>query len=128
MIFKGKGRLQIDNGVRIVTNSDIVRYYQWLIHKYHYNTIKTQTPAHGAHVTLWNPNLHRTANVDAIRQYEGKTIEFEYDAGNVYGGRTNFWIPVNCDEGYDLIAKMGIIYNKQWQGLHMTVCNFKFNN
>ena len=51
-MFKTTGKIQVKNGIRIIGDLDMIRYYHRLIEFYTYRTEKLQLPAHGCHVTL----------------------------------------------------------------------------
>lgn len=127
-VYKSKGKLVIDNGLRIVCGYDFILYYKWLIDKYFYNTQKLQLPAHGSHITIINPNIHNNFTYQPALPYIGKDIEFTYNPLDIYESKVNFWLPIQCPLA-DKIKKMcGAVEKKNWYGNHLTICNRKFND
>jgi len=127
-MFKSYGKLQIDNGVRIIVKLDFLLYYKRLIEMYHYNTLKLQIPKHLGHITLINPKIHKNVNYDNAKKYIGKYIEFSYNPLEIYESRVNFWIPVISPQA-DLIKKeCNVDDGKNYWGLHCTVGNMKDSN
>jgi hypothetical protein len=120
------GIIKVTNdGVRIITGFDLVRYYQWLINKGTYNTIKNQLPKFGAHVTILNKTLHNFS-VKEASQFHNQQLEFIYFPEKIYQSRVNFWIPVECPRALE-IKKILKVTDKDFWGLHLTVCNRKFD-
>lgn len=127
-MIKCCGKVQIDNGIRIVTSIDICLYYRRLIHSHYYETIKTQVPSHGAHITVANPKIHKEAYYDLAKKYLDKSVEFFYSPEDVYISNVNFWFPVKCEWADNVRAELNINDGPSWWGYHLTVCNKKFNN
>lgn len=127
MIFKSLGTIQVKDGVRILANLDLIRYYHRLIDFYNYRTEKLQLPSHGAHITLINPKIHRV-NWELARKFHGRTVEFEYDPTKIHESRVNYWIPVTCEYGEALKKVIGVRDGPNYWGLHCTVANRKFND
>jgi hypothetical protein len=127
-MFKSFGKLEINNGVRIITSIDFVLYYKWLIEKHFYNTRKFQIPKHLAHSTLINPKIHKNVDISMAKKYVGKKIEFEYNPLEIYESKVNFWIPIICPEGDEIKKKCNVDDGKNYWGLHLTICNTKFDN
>jgi len=125
-MFKSVGKIQVRDGVRIIADLDLIRYYHRLIDFYHYRTEKLQLPAHGAHVTLINPKLHNVNWKNAL-PLNGKEVEFEYFPENAFESRVNFWIPVKCEYADALKRLLKVNDGPRYLGLHMTVANRKFN-
>jgi hypothetical protein len=121
------GRLQVENGIRIITSIDFCRYYQWLIFK-KFPHIKTQLPRHGAHITLCSPVIHGISDFSLAKSYKGKKVEFKYSPVDIYQSKVNFWIPVVSCPIYKEMKKLLRFEEKRgWWGLHITICNSKFN-
>jgi len=121
------GHIEVKNGIRIITNIDLCRFYRSLISK-RYPSLKTQLPKHGAHVTLCSPKVHGISNFNLARYLHGKKTTFEYSPLEIYKSRVNFWLPVyNCPV-YKEVKKLFRVKEKEgWLGLHLTICNTKFN-
>jgi hypothetical protein len=126
--IKATGWLQIDDAVRIVTNADICRYYQWFITKEFWYTVKTQLPRHGAHITVVNPKIHKSNDFRAIRNLKGQRVNFEFDPTCLYGSRVNYWIPVKCPMVKRIRDILKITEYGCDKGPHLTICNKKFND
>jgi hypothetical protein len=126
--IKGSGWIQINDAVRIVSDLDICRYYQWFIKKQFWNTVKTQLPKHGTHITIVNPKIYKGGDFKAIQQFKNKRVEFEYNPSEMYISRVNFWIPVKCDVVKTIRDILNIKEYGCDKGPHMTVCNKKFND
>lgn len=127
-MFKCFGRIQVDNGIRIITSTDICLYYQKLIHFYYYKTVKTQIPAHGGHITLANPKIHKSADYELAQKYIDKEVEFWYHPEDVYISKVNFWFPVKCEWAENVRDELNIWDGPDWWGYHLTIANKKFNN
>lgn len=122
----GEGIVKVtDTGVRIITNLDIVRYYQWLITKGTWGTIKTQLPKWGAHITIVNKKIHNFSVREAM-QFHNLRLQFLYYPEKMYQSRVNFWIPVDCPEALKIKKQLKVSDNDFW-GLHLTICNLKFD-
>jgi len=126
--FKATGKLEVNNGLRIVCDYDFIRYYKWLIEKAFWNTQRLQLPAHGSHITLLNPKIHKGFTYAPALPYIGKDIEFIYDPSTIYESKVNFWLPVKCEFAEQLKNKCGVYEGKNYWGLHLTICNRKFND
>lgn len=124
-----EGTLHIgDDVVRLKVSNDLVKYYKHLIDK----EIKlfTNTPAHGAHITLWNPKIHGKLPDDKkkfLKKFYGKNkLKFEYSNDIIEGGRNknfrNFYVKVR---GISLSTICSYLDNGQERHLHLTICNTK---
>lgn len=121
-----KGRIEVNNGVRLVTRLDFCAYYRWLIGR-NMPWVRTQVPMHGAHITICNPKIHKITDYRNVNDLHGKTYFFEYYPEELYRSPKNFWIPANTD-AYDVVkSRLGFVESKNWWGLHLTVCNMKFD-
>ena len=125
-MFKSSGYLQVSDGVRIITSHDTIRYYHRLVTEYFFHCEKFQLPAHGAHVTVINPKIHKV-NWAKARKYSGKVVEFEVFPEKAHISAVNVWLPVHCDFADDLKKELGVNDGPNYWGMHMTVCNKKFN-
>lgn len=125
-MFKTIGKIQVQNGIRVIGDLDLIRYYHRLIDFHNYRTEKLQLPAHGCHVTLVNPTLHKVKWEDA-KKYHGRIVEFTCYPEKTYESRVNYWIPVECEYGDALKKLLGVDDGPNYWGLHLTVCNRKFN-
>ena len=127
-MFKSNGILEVNDGLRIVTQLDFNLYYKWLIERYHWNTVKLQLPKHRGHITLINPKIHKGFTYTPAIPYIGKKIEFQYDPLKIYESKVNFWIPIKCELGEQIKKECGIIENSNYWGLHFTIANTKYEN
>ena len=127
MKLKGTGRIEVNNGVRIVMDFDICRYYSWFIKKEFWNTIKTQIPKHGGHLTLVNPKIHKITDFSKVMKYNNRKEEFDYEPERLYISKVNFWIPANVPIGTEIKDLLGVVEGPNWYGDHITVANRKFN-
>ena len=124
-MFKSNGRLEIRNGVRIITSLDFCLYYQRLFGYYTYKTIKSQIPMHGGHISIYLPDIHgKNIDTSIIKHLSGKIIEFEYTPENIVITRKNVWTPVICPEALIIKNQLNVI-DKNFLGFHLTLCNFK---
>lgn len=124
-MFKSYGKLQISNGVRIMAPFDIVLYYRTLFSYDTYNTIKSQTPKHFAHISIYLPDIHgKNVDTSVIKHLEGKRIEFEYDPTQFRITTKNVWMLVKCEEAERIKKQLNIV-DKNFLGFHMVVANFK---
>lgn len=127
-MFKTKGHLQVKDGaVRIIAGLDLIKYYHSLVNFHNYRTQRLQLPAHGAHVTIINPKIHRGIDVNPAKEYAGWEVEFEYYPENIFISPRNYWIPVKCVFADFLKRKLKVNDGKGYLGLHLTVANNKFN-
>ena len=125
-MFKSFGKLEIREGVRIVGCYDIARYYQRLFQMAHWNTIPSQLPAHGLHLSIYLPDIHgKNVDVSPINHLNDERIEFEYNPEDMVITRKNVWVNVKCDRAMEIKNMLGIVDKNFW-GWHFTVCNFKF--
>jgi len=125
-MFKCSGTIQVIDGVRIITDLDLIRYYHWLVTEHFYNCQRFQLPTHGAHVTVINPKLHKV-NWSKARKYIGKVVEFEVFPEDAYVSAVNVWIPVKCAFADGIKKELGVDDGPKYWGMHATVCNRKFN-
>ena len=126
-MFKSCGYLQIKDGVRIICSYDIVRYYQKLFQMAHWNTVKSQLPAHGCHVSIALPSIHGNFDVSPIKHLAGEIIEFEYNPEDIVITRKNVWMNVKCPRAQEIKDMLQIV-DKNFFSYHLVVCNFKFEN
>jgi hypothetical protein len=127
-MFKSKGHLQVKDGaVRIVAGLDLIKYYHNLVNFHNYRTQRLQLPAHGAHITVVNPKIHRGININPAKEFDGWEVEFDYFPEDMYVSRVNYWIPVKCVFADFLKRKLKVDDGENYWGLHLTVCNKKFN-
>lgn len=126
-MFKAYGKLEIDDGLRLIIDKDFILYYKWLIVKSFYNTIKVQLPMYDAHSTLINPKIHKNFTYSPALPYIGKFIEFTYNPLNMFESKVNFWLPIQCEIGEKIKKECGVIDDENYWGLHLTICNKKFN-
>jgi len=126
-MFKSIGKIQVNDGIRIVANLDLIRYYKKLIDFDCYNTQKLQLPTHGAHVTIVNPKIHKKVRWWECKNYHGQLVEFEYYPEAAYVSSVNYWLPVECEFAMQIIDKLKVDNGDNWWGLHLTICNKKFN-
>ena len=128
MNYYSTGKLEINNGLRIVCGYDFIQYYKWLIEKSFWNTKKFQLPAHGSHITLLNPKIHKKFTYEPALPHIGKDISFSYNPLDVYESKVNFWLPIKCEFAEKLKNMCGVVENANYWGLHLTICNRKFND
>lgn len=122
------GQIEVDNGVRIKTSTDFCFYYKKLIEKARPG-IRVQIPKHKAHVTLYNPKLHGKKDLALVKHLHGKQVGFTYNPEKVFISKVNFWFPVwDCATYKEIKSILRFRETKEWRGLHITVCNKKFNN
>ena len=127
-MFKSKGKIEVTNGIRILTDLDFILYYKWLIDKYNYNTIKLQIPKHLGHITIVNPKIHKNVDCELARKYHGDIVDFTYDPFNMYISKVNYWIPVKCVWADMLKKDLNVDDGYNYWGLHITIANKKFND
>lgn len=125
-MFKASGYIQVNDGVRIIASHDTIRYYHRLVDEYFFHCNKFQLPAHGAHVTVVNPKIHKV-NWAKARKYIGKVVEFDVYPEDAHISAVNVWLPVRCDFADNLKRELGVDDGRSYWGLHLTICNKKFN-
>ena len=111
----------------VLANDDILKYYQWLIERETRYTI--QRPRHGAHVNIL---VRRWCvfNAAHIQHHLNIEVPFEYDPENIRQGGSaargfvNFYIPVKCEFGDNLLKELHINYSN-FLGFHFTIGSTK---
>lgn len=126
-MFKGIGKIEVRNGIRIVFDLDLILYYNKLIEYHYYRTVKTQLPMHGAHITIVNPKIHGITDFRKYKRLEGTPVKFLYFPEDMYVSKCNWWIPVKSKFADNLKRSIHIYDKPGYLGLHMTVANRKFN-
>ena len=125
-MFKSRGKLQISNGVRIVSSFELCRYYKKLFELAHWNTIPSQLPRHGCHISIYLPDIHgKNIDTSKINHLEGEQIEFSYNPENFIITKKNVWMNVDCPRALEIKNMMGIVDKNFWC-FHIVVTNFKF--
>lgn len=117
-----------DNVVRLVIGNDFGKLYQSFVNKH--CRLFTHSPAHGVHITLWNPKIHGVIpkeKADFLKTfYKNKKIDFEYDPSIIQGGQNktfkNWYMRVKSMTAETICKYLG---NDQYKHLHVTVCNTK---
>lgn len=131
-MIKLQGHIEVNNGVRIVTNWDLCRYYQWLFNKYHFNIIKNQLPRHKSHVSILLPDIHGIKNFDKVKFLNGKRVSFFINPEKVTITKKNCWLAVVLDKEAikiaNFIKKVYNVNDKGFWGYHLVILNFKFND
>lgn len=124
-MFKSSGILQISNGVRIIANYDLCRYYKQLFEYSNWNTVKSQLPKHGAHISIYLPDIHgKNIDISPIKHLAGTRIAFKYDPSKITITKKNIWMAVECTDAMK-IKNMLKIVDKNFWGFHLVVSNFK---
>jgi len=127
--LKSQGTLEVKSDVvRISVSMDFILFYKSLIDKEF--RMFTNTPAHGAHISLFLPKIHGNLSEEKakfIRQfYKNRIINFEYDPDIRIGGRTknfmNFYMMVRSLEIDNICNYLG---NDQAKNAHLTLSNTK---
>ena len=124
--IKGQGKIEVDNGVRIVTNVDICKYYSWHINKAFWNTIKSQIPKHRGHVTILNPKIHKITDFSSALKYHNKPVDFMYSPEDIYISKVNFWFPAKSNIEQEIKDLFEVVDAPNYWGLHLTIANTKF--
>jgi hypothetical protein len=129
IMIRATGKIQVNNGIRIVTHIDFCRYYLWLWHQHIYHTHKYQLPAHGSHITIQNPRIHGPLILAEFQDLNGQEVDFWYDVNKAHVSRVNVWLPVFCDWA-DKFRKKNRIPITYFAGssLHITIGNIKYNS
>jgi len=125
-MYKGKGKLEIRNGIRIIVNYDLIRYYQKLFSFYTYKTVKFQSPMHGSHISIYLPKIHGSIDLSSVNYLNGVDIEFEYHPDSFTITKKNVWMKVVCPLADEIKKKLDIV-DKNFLGYHLTILNFKFD-
>jgi len=119
-----KGRMVLD------VSQDLVELYYWFISKNYW--IRMNRPMHGAHITLYSSKHNKKINWEKAMYYHGKTIEFDYDENIVEGGYTKgflmYYLRVYSEELDKIKKKIGVVDGERFKGIHLTICNGKFNS
>ena len=131
MLLKAKGTFRITpESIKIVLDDDFCRFYQWLFNKAHCSIIKTQRPAHGAHIGIVNPKIHKNINTTTFNHLDGQEIWFEYDITGNFGGFSkgfkNFWLDVYSKRLDGLAQELGVFKeDPNFASFHITILNTK---
>lgn len=123
------GRVNVDEKAgRLVVdvNFDFVNYYNWFIMREFW--IKPSTPRHKAHVSLVLPKFHKV-NLKNARTWQGDKVNFQYDPEIQIGGSRkgfqNFWLKVRSPDMDAMKKALGVIDDKNYRGLHLTISSTK---
>lgn len=120
-------KIKLDKtGLRINLELDFIKYYQWLVHKYHYDCIKTCLPKHGGHISIITKKLHKEFDYENLKKYHNEVVHFSYDPYIRIGGSyfTNYWLFVSFPRGDEIKREMGI-REKGFLGFHATIASDK---
>jgi hypothetical protein len=124
------GKLEISGTtLRIRVSNDIALYYKQFVDK-HFKMF-THFTAHGAHITITNPNIHKNVQRKDIAYARNKfvhiPINFEYNINIKVGGWTkefkNFYLPVRSEQISHISRILGI--KEPPKGYHLTISNTK---
>jgi hypothetical protein len=127
--LKSSGTLYIgEDVVRIAVSNDFGKYYRSLIDKD--VRLFTGLPAHGSHITLWQPSIHGKLPSDKAKFLKGfykkNPIIFEYDPDIIEGGKTknfrNWYMKIRSMAAESICKYLG---NDQYKHLHLTISNTK---
>jgi hypothetical protein len=121
------GKIEVDNGVRIVTDVDICQYYRWFIKKEFWETVKTQIPKHKGHITIVNPKIHNVTDFSSVQDYHNREVLFDICPEQMYMSKVNFWIPARAAIEHEIKWLCAAKDKENYWGLHLTVANKKFN-
>jgi hypothetical protein len=130
--IKSCGILKLDeNNLRVISHPDICNYYKFLFKKYSYNTIKVQTPKHGAHITIVNEKIHGIINLNKIKSFLNTNIDYEYNIKGIFNNQSeknfkNYFLKVRSKQ-LNLIMEILKLNNDndKFLGLHLTILNRK---
>jgi len=128
--MQGIGVIKFTDCLRVIIDNDFCHYYKWLIEKHYYNTLKLQTPAHGCHISIYNPKIHGQINFNKVHNFVDKTVYFTYDPltirqGGYMKGFVNFYMPVYSQTFQRIEQKLGISNGNNFLGYHITLANNK---
>lgn len=127
--LQSQGELVVNNGnIRLAVSNDFILYYKTFVDK----TFRmfTHTPAHGAHITITNPNIHKNVDREYFKFlknfYKNRSISFQYNPHIFVGGYTknflNFYMKVKSIELENICKRIKI---DQGDNLHITISNTK---
>lgn len=121
------GKIEFNNGLRVKINDDFCFYYKSLIEKSLYKTKKYQTPEYGAHLTIYNPKIHRLIHKNVFRPYIGVRCIILYDPTIcIQGKRVDmFYFPAECALSRKIKKELVIFDGPDYHGDHITICNRK---
>lgn len=122
------GRLQIiGRNIRLMVSQDLLRFYKSFVDKEF--RIFSNSPAHGAHVTIVNQKIHKNWNAASVnevrKEFNNRPIKFFYNPNIVVGiGKdksfANFWMHVKSAELDRIIQILDVK-----QDFHLTISNTK---
>jgi len=128
--IKARGKLRItDEFIWIELGTDFAAYYRW--HVFKHTGIWANLPARMAHVSIYNPNVHRTKPRKVTEYQSGDSVEFFYvpselSQNRARRGHLNWIFEVYGEELWTLIYAFGMQgeFGDRWVP-HLTVCNTK---
>lgn len=128
-MYKGYGVIKFSGRLKIEVDNNICFYYRRLIF-YHNKSLKTATPAHGAHISLYIPSIHGAAPFSRIRNLIDEKVEFSYDPRDIRKGGhnkgfVNYYLPVYSPRFAEIEEYLGFTQQKNFFGYHLTLCNNK---
>lgn len=134
-MFKSKGKFFVgkDGSVKLLCDFGLLSYYKAMIEKRFFapwEKGKTQSPLHGAHVSIIVPKVHGRMDLKSLNRFRGKLVEFSYDPKIQYGlskrGFYTFWLKVECPFADKIKEDLGVKDGPRFSGLHLTICNTKY--
>lgn len=128
-MFSVIGIVEFRDGLRLRIDNDFCRYYKVLIEKSLFLTKKYQIPAHGAHLTIYNPKIHGFISPSRLRKYAGQRDEIMYDPLYcIQGIRVDmFYFPAYSKLSETIKKELQINNGPNYHGDHITICNRKNN-
>lgn len=118
-------------GLKVFASYDFCLFYRWLITKANWNTVVPETPRYGAHINIWNPNVHNRKPKN-IQKWKGKTITINYDPEKLIcrkskKGFYTWWFEVESKELRQILEETGMKaeFNSR-NTLHLTIGNTKY--
>jgi hypothetical protein len=120
-----------ENRMVINLENDLVLYYRWIIENHHYKTVRFQTPAYGAHITILNRKIHGSKyNYNHLKKYHKKEVEFNYDPVNINIGGSRYkvyWLNVDVPFADSVKRELNVI-ETGFLGYHITLGNIGKEN
>ena len=127
----GKVKYHPKQGLKVYVSFDFCLFYRWLISKDNWNTLVPEVPRFGAHINIWNPNVHNKAPKNP-RKWHNKEIEINYDPEKLIKRKSRkgffiWWFDVESKELCQILEETGMKSEFDSRNRpHLTIGNTKY--
>ena len=129
-LLTAKGKWFVgDREMKIITDTDFIKFYLWLFRRGTYNIYKMNLPKYLAHIGIINEKIHNKDCSD-YKYLNGREVWFKYDPSGNFGGYLkgfrNFWLDCFVEEGEEIQREFGIEDKTEgFARFHITIANNK---